>query len=221
MDGWTQAKLSPMPTVRATSSLKVPTHLRWQKKSFSTSTQKGKRVRTWFFHGSTTGHPVGYEWWGSAPPASVSIELSQDPLSHTCRDQPTHSMRDLRGETHLCALASGKLSAPGSRVQLKCLTEPGHPLHAFKCSPVTFASFFFLFSPSGKACCRGGTCHSLAALLRPGLALTSLLVEPTCWGEHLSFPLCTSKGHSRSFMVKRQGKFSWEKGENKMLLKHI
>lgn len=104
--------------------------------------------------------------------------------------------------------------------QISCLTDPGHPLHAFRHSPVAFASFLFLFSPSGKACCRGGTCHSLA-VLRTAPALTSLLVEPTCWGEHLSFPLFTSKGHSRSFMVKRHSKFSWEKGESKMLFKLI
>lgn len=158
--------------MRATSSLKVPTNLRWQKKSFSTSTQKRKGVRMWCFHGSTTGHPAGCERWGSAPPAPMSIELSHI--------QPTHSTCDLRGETRLCAVASGELSASRSHAQRKCLTEPAHPLHAFKRSPVVFAGFLSS-SPSGKVCCRHGTCCSLA-----------LPTPPSWWNPLAGVNICPS-----------------------------
>lgn len=52
---------------------------------------------------------------GLSPTSPRVHQTLSRPLSHTCRDQPTHSMCDLRGETPLCALASGKLSAPRSR----------------------------------------------------------------------------------------------------------
>ena len=106
--------------------------------------------------------------------------------SLTCRDQPTHSTCDLRGETRLCAVASGELSASRSRAQQKCLAGPAHPLHAFKRSPVVFASFLS-FSPSGRACCRGGTCYSLAALLHPALP-----TPPSWWNPLAGVNICPS-----------------------------
>lgn len=106
--------------------------------------------------------------------------------SLTCRDQPTHNTCDLRGETRLCAVASGKPSASRSHAQRKCLVEPGHPLHVFKHSPVVFASFL-LFSPSGKACCCGGTCCRLAALLRPALP-----TPPSWWNPLAGVNICPS-----------------------------